>query len=393
MNRSSHISPLQLFFLTVFFIFGGTVLRCGAYGASDAAWIAGLCASLLGLLFALWLYTAGVRGGHRSLPARIRRRFGVPGRIFLAVYAVFLLCYAALELYRFGVYLRTFSLPHLPAFLPAALMALFCFLAALRGLQGLGRTAVLLSPALLLPLILLLPLASSLLPPLPVRVDVLPFFASVLASFLSPFADLSLFLFLFPQTVSRSSPRATASARAERTTDSIAPENRTTLVRQALSPFIWGYLLGGIYLTLTVLREQSNLGASLLTLLPYPATRVAELTFRYDLQPLFDLSFTLFFAIRCSVIQWTALHVLEGCAPKALRARAQPLFLAAALAVMLALFFRFPSLSALAGGGFFGKEPLSLSAILALALFSLFFLLLPFFSPTTPQKKQKTDGR
>lgn len=288
------ITPLQLFFLTFSYLYGGFILSRGVWEAGENAWIAALLGTALG---AGWYFFLG-KGGEKGFS------FGKMGKI--ACFLFFLVrTWENLE--EYGLFCRGELIPGIPPMLYAAALGVLCLYASSLGLTAIGRFAEV-SAFALLPLVLLLFFGfltssprGSLAPALPEGAFAL--LRGTCGVFFTTFGDGVLLLSLADRVVPRTSPDATVWARADA---EAARETFPRLPRLPFSPYrsalLCGAVSAGLLLTVTVVRDQRAIGAETLSPLRFPFAYAAHETQSEVLMPFFTLCLLLVCSVRTMLL-------------------------------------------------------------------------------------------
>lgn len=143
--EQAKISGYQLFVLIFLFLIGSAIWVPLATEAKQAAWLAVLIGTLVGLLLFGMYYTL-----YRYYPDQVLTEYiqdltgGVVGRILVFLYIVYFIYNAARVLRDFGETLLTFAYPNIPLFVANAVFILVIMYAVRKGIEVLARTGELL---------------------------------------------------------------------------------------------------------------------------------------------------------------------------------------------------------------------------------------------------------
>ena len=143
--EQAKISGYQLFVLIFLFLIGSAIWVPLATEAKQAAWLAVLIGTLVGLLLFGMYYTL-----YRYYPDQVLTEYiqdltgGIVGRILVFLYIVYFIYNAARVLRDFGETLLTFAYPNIPLFVANAVFILVIMYAVRKGIEVLARTGELL---------------------------------------------------------------------------------------------------------------------------------------------------------------------------------------------------------------------------------------------------------
>lgn len=317
----NRLTVLQLYFLSFSYLYGDMLLGIRAYRAGNAAWLAALLGSALGVLYLALLRS--ILTGHKDLPELLRKTVGViPQKIICLLLLITFLLVLSKSLAGFGGFWHTVSIPTVQPFWFAAALLFTAYFACSKGLTVIGRFSEVLAFIMIpLVLILLLTFASAELRfPLSLQPEAAnaakALSEGVFLTLLSPFADAAAFLFLIGSTVSKHDTDATKAAAASASgTDESFPFIVSIRPKKdpILAALLWGGGTAGFFLTCTVIRDQTAIGTALLSRLPYPADFTAQLVSGINIEPFTDLLLSFAYALKASVLLYASAQALKAC--------------------------------------------------------------------------------